>query len=76
MSFCFIYFEKKSQISNSIGSLALMGTASFWGGVRPKRYSGQQELDNQEKTSISLLKRKPNEIETFSNFFRLIFVTL
>jgi hypothetical protein len=21
-----------------------MGTASFWGGVRPKRYSGQQEI--------------------------------
>jgi len=39
-----------------------MGTASFYGGVRRKRYSGQQEIASNKKASNSY------ESEAFSNF--------
>ncbi|MFH7002703.1 hypothetical protein [Flavobacterium bizetiae] len=35
-------------------ALALMGAASFWAGVRHKRYSGQQEIAPENYPSTSL----------------------
>jgi len=36
------------------GALALMGAASFYGGVHHKRYSGQQEIAPSPSTTLRI----------------------
>lgn len=65
--FLFRYYENKTK------SLALMGTASFCGGVRHKRYSVQQE-DWFLKTLMILLLKKPPLVNPFitpTDFFSI-----
>jgi len=44
-------------------ALALMGTASFCGGVRRKRYSGQQEIAPSLSTILKITIIKTTQLE-------------